>query len=106
MAFRNRERSINGCPCAHCRSRGLVGPVMILTTVVLFLLHTLRVVDLDRTWPAWLLAAGVVKLMQSHASMEGHIERTYPPMPPISPPAAPAPPAPSEPPTAGEGDHL
>jgi hypothetical protein len=76
---------------------------MVLTTGVLFLLHTLRVVDLDRTWPAWLLAAGIVKLMQSHASLEGHVERTYPAMAPIS---APAPPAPPQPPTPGEVDHV
>jgi len=103
MVFRNWERSTNGCLCAHCRTRGLMGPVMVLTTGVLLLLHTLRVVDLDRTWPAWLLAAGVVKLMQSHASMEGHIERTYPAMPPISPPAPPSPPPP---PSSGEVDHV
>ncbi len=106
MVFRNWERSTNGCPCAHCRSRGLMCPVIVLTTGVLFLLHTLRVVDLDRTWPAWLLAAGIVKLMQSHASLEGHIERTYPATPPISPPPPPAPPAPPQPPTSGEVDHV
>jgi hypothetical protein len=83
-----------------------MGPVMVLTTGVLFLLHTLRVVDLDRTWPAWLLAAGMVKLIQSHASLEGHIEPTYPATPPISPPAPPAPPAPLQPPTSGEVDHV
>ncbi len=27
MVFRNWERSTNGCPCAHCRTRGLMGPV-------------------------------------------------------------------------------
>jgi hypothetical protein len=83
-----------------------MGPVMVLTTGVLFLLHTLRVVDLDRTWPAWLLAAGIVKLMQSHASLEGHIAPTYPAMSPISPPEPPVPPAPPQPPTPGEVNHV
>ena len=105
MLFRNWERSTNGCPCAHCRTRGLMGPVMVLTTGVLFLLQTLRVVDLDRTWPAWLLAVGIVKLVQSSASSEGHIERTYP-SPSMPAPEAPTPPSSPKPPPSGEVNHV
>jgi hypothetical protein len=75
------------CPCHRCRMRKLMGPAILMTVGVLFLLQTLRVVDFDRTWPAIVLMAGVVKLLQSTASSEGHVE-----------PALPTPPAPLPPP--------
>src|SRR4029077_314094 len=53
-------------------------------------------VGIDKTWPAILLVIGVVKLMQSNASYDGHVGPLppgpdgYPPTPP--PPTAGAPP--------------
>ena len=44
-----------------------------LTTGVLFLLQTLNMVELHRTWPAWILVIGIVKLLQSNASSAGHV---------------------------------
>ncbi|MGA7908768.1 MAG: hypothetical protein WCA16_15265, partial [Candidatus Sulfotelmatobacter sp.] len=89
MFFRHWERSTRTCSCARCRTRWLMGPAMVLTTGVLFLLHTMNIADLDRTWPAWILVVGVVKLMQSSASSAGHSG----PLPP-GPPSAPPPPQP------------
>jgi hypothetical protein len=76
------------CPCEHCRTRKLMGPAVLVTLGVLFLLESMRSVRFDRTWPAILLVIGVVKLVQSNASSAGH---TFP-LPPGSPPAAPPPP--------------
>jgi hypothetical protein len=90
--------SSKGCPCARCRTRRVMGPALLLTVGILFLLENLNVVYFGRTWPVILLVIGAVKLMQGSASVEGHVG------PggsggaggsPISPanPAAPVPPA-------------
>ena len=81
-----------GCQCEHCRTRKLMGPAMLVTLGVLFLLDSVSRVGFGRTWPAILLVIGVVKLMQSNASSSGHVG----PLPPGSsglPPNAPPPPA-------------
>ena len=81
-----------GCVCERCRTRKLMGPAMLVTLGILFLLDNVSNVDFGKTWPAILLVVGVVKLMQSNASYAGHIGPLppgtgYPPMPP--PPPAP-----------------
>jgi hypothetical protein len=78
-----------GCPCDRCRMRKIMGPAMLVTVGMLFLLQSLNVASFDRTWPAILLVVGVVKLLQSNASSAGHIG----PLPP-APPAVAAPPTP------------
>jgi hypothetical protein len=81
------------CPCDRCRTRRIMGPAIVLTIGILFQLQTLDVVDFDRTWPAILLVVGIVKLIQSNASSEGHVGS----LPPGPPSAAPPPPsAPSQ----------
>ena len=85
-----------GCVCERCRTRRLMGPAMLVTIGVMFLLHSVSEVGIDKTWPAILLVIGVVKLMQSNASYDGHVGPLppgpdgYPPTPP--PPTAGAPP--------------
>jgi hypothetical protein len=80
----------NMCQCDRCRTRRLMGPAMLMTFGVLFLLDSVSRVGFGRTWPAILLVIGVVKLVQSNASSNGHIG----PLPPGSfPPNAPPPPA-------------
>jgi hypothetical protein len=61
------------CYCERCRTRKLMGPAILVTLGVLFLLDNTSHVSFERTWPAILLVIGVVKLMQSNASSEGHI---------------------------------
>jgi hypothetical protein len=66
---------------------------------VLFLLDNTGRMEFHRTWPAILLVIGVVKLMQSNASAEGHLGPLPPGMsiptgypqgfPPASPQASP-----------------
>src|SRR5579864_900235 len=100
-----------GCQCEHCRTRKLMGPAMLITLGVLFLLDSVSRVGFGRTWPAILLVIGVVKLMQSNASSSGHIG----PAPPVTPPYVPnTPPPPAvngtlqnpEPPSSGEVKNV
>ncbi len=100
MFYRNWERTERTCTCGRCRTRWLMGPAMVLTTGILFLLQSMDVAGLDRTWPAWLLVVGVVKLLQSSSSSAGHVG-PLPPGPGCSTPspannAAVAPEPPSE----------
>jgi hypothetical protein len=92
------------CVCEHCRNRKLMGPAILVTLGVLFLLDNVGRLEFHRTWPAILLVIGVVKLLQSNSSSEGHIG----PMPPGAsgfPPNTPPPAVPSaEPPSSGSGE--
>src|ERR1700733_9669397 len=73
----------SGCQCAPCRARRIMGPAMLLTIGLLFLLENINVANFGRTWPLILLVIGGVKLLQGSASVEGHIPSaragTYPP---------------------------
>jgi len=80
------------CNCDRCRMRKIMGPAMVFTIGMLFLLQSLNVVDFDRTWPAILLVIGVVKLLQSNASTAGHIRALSPTQPVAAPPQPPPPP--------------
>ena len=66
------------CRCERCRTRKLMGPALLVTIGVLFLLDNTGRMEFHKTWPAILLVIGVVKLMQSNASSEGH----FGPLPP------------------------
>jgi len=90
----------SGCGCARCRTRRLMGPAMLLTIGVLFLLDdSLHVASFwHGTWPVILLVVGAVKLMQGSASAEGHIPSLAPGTNPPGGPIPPGPPAPSVPP--------
>jgi Domain of unknown function (DUF5668)/B-box zinc finger len=74
------------CQCQSCRTRRLMGPAILVTLGVLFLLDSVSRVGFGRTWPAILLVIGVVKLLQSNASPAGHVG----PLPPGSPAYSPA----------------
>jgi hypothetical protein len=80
------------CQCQMCRTRRLMGPAILVTLGVLFLLDSVSRIGFGRTWPAILLVIGVVKLMQSNASGSGHVGPLppgAPGFPPTVPPAAP-----------------
>ena len=93
-----------GCQCARCRTRRLMGPVMLLTIgFLLFLDHSVHVVRFHQTWPVILLAVGVVKLLQGSASVEGHVASLASGTGPVGgpiPPPPPVPPVPPVPPTS------
>jgi hypothetical protein len=91
-----------GCQCARCRTRRIMGPSIVFTVGVLFLLENLHLENLSfgHTWPILLLVIGGVKLLQGSASIEGHNQSLAAgsctsggPIPPV-PPEPPVPPVP------------
>ena len=109
------------CLCERCRTRKLMGPALLVTIGVMLLLHSISEVGIDKTWPAILLVIGVVKLVQSNASYDGHVGPLppgpdgYPPAPPPpgvtptysgTPQNPPEPPAQSMDPTSGEVKNV
>jgi hypothetical protein len=94
------------CRCPRCTIRGLMGPAVLITIGVLFLLNQVRgdVFDFSNTWPFILIVIGAIMLASSVAPMTGHIDSMTAP-PPTVPPAS-APPAPGGPaqgPLPGQG---
>lgn len=98
----------SGCQCARCRTRRVMGPAILLTIGVLFLLDvSLHGPRFHQTWPVILLVIGVVKLARGNASIEGHIPISKvldnlaggqtPPTPAVPP--VPPPPSSAVPPT-------
>jgi hypothetical protein len=94
--------TIARCQCDRCRTRRLMGPAMLVTLGVLFLLDTATRVGFGRTWPAILLVVGVVKLVQSNASSDGHVGPLPPGIPPSAPPSQNA----QQPPSSGEVKNV
>jgi hypothetical protein len=103
MFYKQWERSSRTCTCARCRTRWLMGPSVVLLTGILLLLSTTDVAHLDRTWPAWILVVGIVKLVQSTASSQGHVA-PLPPAPTAAPPSETPPEA--QPPSSGEVSNV
>jgi hypothetical protein len=72
-----------------------MGPAVLITVGVLFLLHEVRgdVFDFSNTYPFILIVIGAILLASSMAPMTGHIDSmTAPPAaPPAGPPPAPGP---------------
>lgn len=80
-----------------------MGPAILVTLGVLLLLGEMHVVSFDYTWPVLLIVIGVVKILQSNASMAGHQPPSvgYPVYP-----VAPPPPAPPVPPPTGSNEGV
>lgn len=73
-----RFRYNPNCSCSRCRAHGYMGPAVLITLGVLFLLDQMghaHWMDFGFTWPALLIVIGVVMLLSHSASMEGHIPR-------------------------------
>jgi Domain of unknown function (DUF5668) len=84
------------CRCSRCTIRALVGPAVIVTVGVLFLLQQMRggYFDFGNTYPVILVVIGAILLASSLAPMDGHInpqspdvQQQVPPPPPAAPPA-------------------
>jgi hypothetical protein len=94
------------CTCSRCTIRGLMGPAVVTTLGVLFLLSELAhgAFSFGRTFPVLLIVIGAILLASAVAPMDGHIGVT--PVPPFVPPAPPNAPPPSStynPPYSGQG---
>src|SRR6266404_2227912 len=81
----------NHCRCPRCTIRGLMGPAVLITIGVLFLLHEVRsdTFDFGNTYPFILIVIGAVMLASSMAPMTGHIESSTAPPPPVPPASVP-----------------
>lgn len=61
------------CGCAYCRIRGLVGPLMIISVGVLFLIAEYSRYSFFDLWPILLIVLGVLLVAQALAPKQGHI---------------------------------
>ena len=61
------------CQCQRCTVRSLMGPAILITIGVLFLIgQYYGEFGFGRTWPVILLVIGAIKLIESTSSGEGH----------------------------------
>jgi len=86
------------CTCRRCTIRGLMGPAVITTLGILFLLSELVHGEFSfmRTYPILLIVIGAILLGSAVAPMDGHVGETplvpqITPPPPSNPPVAPTP---------------
>ena len=63
------------CACPQCTIRGLMGPAVIITVGVLFLLDQLRggIFSFWNTCPVILIVLGIISLAAAAAPTEGHV---------------------------------
>jgi Domain of unknown function (DUF5668) len=79
------------CRCRRCTIRGLMGPAVLITLGILFLLdQTYSGFSFRQTWPVILLVLGVISLASATAPMDGHIPDS--PVPPVTTGGTPIPP--------------
>jgi Domain of unknown function (DUF5668) len=84
------------CHCLRCSSRWLMGPAVLITIGVVFLLQQMHIFNFGRTFPVLLIVIGLVKIAQRSAPDTGHIQP-----PPYYPPGMTVPPSPPPPPVSG-----
>src|ERR1700676_3247895 len=82
------------CNCRRCTIRSLMGPAVIITVGILFLLEQTRSgFSFGQTWPVILVVIGIISLASAMAPMDGHVSSATA-VPPVPPPAGtPVPPA-------------
>ncbi len=62
------------CRCMRCTTRSFMGPAVLITLGVLFLIGRWHGdYDFGRTWPVLLLVIGAIKLAEALVSNEGHV---------------------------------
>lgn len=81
------------CNCQRCVIRGLMGPAVVVTVGVLFLLDQLRggYLAFGNTVPVILIVLGVISLASNLAPADGHVSGPAPPTPPGTTPPQPNP---------------
>src|ERR1700676_4314953 len=70
------------CSCSLCRTRGLMGPAVLVTLGLLFLLANMVDYPFERTWPILLIVIGAIKVVRYVIPDSGHINPQYPYPPP------------------------
>jgi len=96
--FARRWGQPGACQCPRCRARCMMGPAVLVTLGVLFLID--HIIPFWHTWPALLIVIGLIKVYQGNAPNTGHVEVLPPGQPPAGygtvPPPPPVQPPPSE----------
>ena len=79
------------CACRRCTIRGLMGPAVIITVGVLFLLDQMRGGDLSfgNTYPVILIVIGLISLAAAASPADGHVSGPVPPAAPGAPASVP-----------------
>ena len=79
------------CACRRCTIRSLMGPAIIITVGVLFLLDQIRGGNFSfgNTYPVILIVIGVISLAAAASSTEGHVSGPVPPAVPGAPGSVP-----------------
>lgn len=81
------------CNCRRCTIRSLMGPAIVITVGVLFLLSEMigGNFSFDRTFPVILIVIGAISLASATAPADGHISASALPAAPASPTSVPPP---------------
>lgn len=61
------------CNCGRCRTRGLMGPAVLITLGLLFLLANTTDYAFHRTWPILLIVIGGIQIFRYVIPDQGHI---------------------------------
>jgi hypothetical protein len=70
------------CRCGRCTTRGLMGPAVLVTLGVLFLLANTSDFPMERTWPILLIVIGGIRVIRYVIPSTGHVNPgLYPPPP-------------------------
>ena len=75
------------CSCGRCTTRGLMGPTVLVTLGLLFLLANVTEYPFERTWPILLIVIGAIKVVRYVIPDSGHVNPVqqypgqYPPPP-------------------------
>jgi hypothetical protein len=93
----NGYRRNRGCGCARCRCSGYVGPAVLITLGVLFLIGEFepRYDFFSTTWPVLLIVIGILVFLRRSAPATGHVDVSQ---------IGPGPEPPSGGPPSGGGD--
>ena len=104
VGFRYTARSVSAGFDVMGTIRNLMGPAVVITVGVLFLLQEVRGgnFDFSNTYPFILVVIGAILLASAVAPMNGHIDSFSAPPPP-SPPAPNVAPGPPQNPMPGQG---
>jgi len=79
------------CGCSRCSTRGLVGPAVLVTLGILFLLENSSNYPFYRTWPILLIVIGAIKVVRYVIPDSGHVNPGQYPPPPYGGPYPPPP---------------
>ena len=63
------------CGCASCRIRNFMGPIMLITIGVIFLIGQYTSYDFSYLWPILLIVPGVLMVAQALAPRANHAGR-------------------------------